>query len=126
MSRWKRISSSISRSCLLRRNNESSRRQSCEPNWKRYCKSLFITRGLTFWLGGLRRLGDGLSQTAIGGDFALQLFEPRPRQFVVLGPPVVLCHSPFGLDPPLQLHPVERIERAMEYADLGHITMSPE
>src|SRR5262249_33472360 len=108
ISRWKRISSSISRSYLPRRNNESSRRQSCEANWKRYCKSLFVTRGLTFRLSGLQQLGDGLSQPGIRGDFALQLFAPRSRQFVVLGPPVVLRYSPFGLDPPLQLHSVER------------------
>src|SRR5262249_55866844 len=78
------------------------------------------SRGPHFRLGGLQHLGDGFSQPTIGGDFALQLFAPRPRQFVVLGPPVVLCHSPFGLDPPLQLHPVERrVKRAL--ADLDHL-----
>src|SRR5215475_12341532 len=108
ISRWKRISSSISRSYLLRRSRESNRRQLCETNWKRYCNSLFITRGLTFLLSGLQSLGGGVGQPGIRGEFALQLLAPNPRQFVVLRLPIVFRHSPFGLNPPIQLHSVKR------------------
>src|SRR5262249_29344104 len=61
-----------------------------------------------FRLGGWQPLGNGPSQPLIGGGSPRHLSAPRPREFVFVAPPVVFSRSPFGLDPPLHLQPVDR------------------
>src|SRR5512132_3057161 len=104
MSRWKRSSSSSSRSCRSRPNRA---RVAAPTSWYQAMSSASLQ-------GKAEDAVDGAGRAVPVGHQRGELAPALGRELVVPGAAVVLARAPRGADPPAAHHPLERrVERPL-------------